>query len=250
MTLISHGLSDVGCVRSKNQDRILLDDELGLYVVCDGIGGRRRGDLAAEIATQAIRKFIESSMDPMEVTWPYGFNLQVSLACNRVLTAVKLANRQVWRRAEDSLQLLGMGTTVAAVLVDGAKAALANVGDSRVYQFRDTRLEQLSVDDTASMHTVAADGRTTVERSVLTRAAGSERDVEVHLSEIELAAGDILLLCSDGLHGYVPQERIAALMATPGPLAERTEALIAATRGAGAPDNVSAVLLQYQPAVS
>jgi protein phosphatase len=155
-----------------------------------------------------------------------------------------LANRQVWRRAEDSLELLGMGTTVTAVLVDGIKAAFANVGDSRVYLFRDARIEQLSVDDTASMQTFAADGHTAVKRSVLTRAAGSERDVEVHLSEVELASEDLLLLCSDGLHGYVPQEQIASLIGTAGPIAARTEALIAATRAAGAPDNVSAVLLQ------
>jgi protein phosphatase len=121
---------------------------------------------------------------------------------------------------------------------------VANVGDSRVYRFRDARLEQLSVDDTASMQTVAADGRTPVERSVLVRAVGSERDVEVHLKEVELDEQDLLLLCSDGLHGYIPQEQIAALIGSPGPIAARTEALIAATRSAGAPDNVSAILLE------
>jgi len=247
MSLISHGISDAGCVRSQNQDRILFDDGLGLYVVCDGIGGRRRGDLAAEIATQAIREFIACSIDPTEVTWPYGYNLQISFAGNRIVTAVKLANRQVWRRAEDSLELLGMGTTVTAVLVDGTRAAAANVGDSRIYLFRNSRLEQLSVDDTASMR-IAADGQTPVERSVLTRAAGSEQNVEVHLREFDLAPGDMLLLCSDGLHGYVPQERIASVLGAPGLIASRAEALIAATRAAGAPDNVSALLFEYRPA--
>ena len=246
MSLISHGISDVGCVRSENQDRILFDDRLGLYVVSDGIGGRRRGDLAAEIATQAILEFIESSVDQTEVTWPYGYNLQMAFAGNRILTAVHLANRQVWRRAEDSLQLLGMGATVAAVLVDGALAAVANVGDSRVYLLRSERLEQLSVDDTVSMQIVGADGRT-ADRSVLTRAAGAEQNVEVHLRELELAAGDLLLLCSDGLHSYVTQEQVEAVIRTSEPVAARTAALIAATRSAGAPDNVSALLLQYQP---
>jgi protein phosphatase len=233
MRLLSHGVSDIGCVRSENQDRILFDDALGLYVVCDGVGGRRRGDLAAEIAIQTIREFIESSTDPMEVTWPYGYNQQMSFAGNRILTAVKMANRQVWRRAEDSLQCLGMGATVAAVLVDGTLAVVANIGDSRVYLFRGPAFEQLSVDDTASMYLPNASGRTEVERSVLTRAAGSEQNAEVHLKEMEVAAGDLLLLCSDGLYGS-------------GPTAAQTGALIAAARSGGAPDNVSAVLLRFQ----
>jgi protein phosphatase len=246
MRLLSHGVSDIGCVRSENQDRILFDDALGLYVVCDGVGGRRRGDLAAEIAIQTIREFIESSTDPMEVTWPYGYNQQMSFAGNRILTAVKMANRQVWRRAEDSLQCLGMGATVAAVLVDGTLAAVANIGDSRVYLFRGPAFEQLSVDDTASMYLPNASGRTEVERSVLTRAAGSEQNAEVHLKEMEVAAGDLLLLCSDGLYGSVPQEQIAAIVGASGPTAAQTGALIAAARSGGAPDNVSAVLLRFQ----
>jgi len=245
MSLLSHGISDIGCVRSQNQDRILLDDALGLYVVCDGVGGRRRGDLAAELAVQTIREFIESSTDPTEVTWPYGYNPRGSFAGNRVLTAVKLANRQVWRRAEDSLQLLGMGATVAAVLVDGATAAVANIGDSRAYLFRNQRLEQLSVDDTVSMQIAKSDGRARAARSVLTRAAGSEQNVDVHVREVELVAGDLLLLCSDGLHAYLPEERIAALIGTSQPMGDRLEALIGATRSVGAPDNISALLLQF-----
>ncbi|MGA2114239.1 MAG: protein phosphatase 2C domain-containing protein [Bryobacteraceae bacterium] len=246
MRLLSHGVSDIGCVRSENQDRILFDDALGLYVVCDGVGGRRRGDLAAEIAIQTIREFVESSTDPMEVTWPYGYNQRVSFASNRIFTAVKLANRQVWRRAEDSLQCLGMGATVAAVLVDGSLAVVANIGDSRVYLLRGPAFEQLSVDDTASMYLPNSSGRTEVERSVLTRAAGSEQNVDVHLKETEVAAGDLLLLCSDGLHGSLPKEQIAAIVAASHPTAAQAEALIAAARSGGAPDNVSVVLLQFQ----
>src|ERR1039457_1574204 len=112
MGLTSQGLTDSGCVRSENQDRILFDDTLGLYVVCDGMGGRRRGDLAAELATDSIRQYVESSRDPKEVTWPYGYSLQMSFAANRLLTAAKLANRQVWRRSEEAIEYLGMGTTI------------------------------------------------------------------------------------------------------------------------------------------
>ena len=102
------------------------------------------------------------------------------------------------------------------------------------------------VDDTASMYLPNASGRTEVERSVLTRAAGSEQNAEVHLKEMEVAAGDLLLLCSDGLYGSVPQEQIAAIVGASGPTAAQTGALIAAARSGGAPDNVSAVLLRFQ----
>ena len=250
MILTSQGLTDPGSVRSANQDRILCDDDLGLYVVCDGLGGRRRGDVAAELATETIRQYVECSRDPKEVTWPYGFNLHMSLAANRLSTAARLANRKVWRRSEESIEYLGMGTTISAVLLDARSAAVANVGDTRVYLFRGGRLEQLSIDDTAVGGHVPPGGLTLGEisqssvRSVLTQAAGSREDAEVHLKECPLEDGDIMLLCSDGLHGIVPEERISAILSSAESLADRAAALLAAAREAGAPDNVSVVVFQ------
>ena len=252
MLLRSHGVTDIGRVRPKNEDRILFDDTLGLYVVCDGIGGRRRGEVAAEIATHTIRRYVESSGDPMEVTWPYGFNVQLSLAANRLLTAAKVANRQVWRRSEESLEYLGMGTTVCAVLVDANLAAVVNIGDSRVYLLRNGFLEQLSVDDTivgASMATrefVPDEFRYPPIRNILTRAAGSQENVEVHLKELQLEEGDRILLTSDGLHGLIPDDRLQALLLQAGTPSEAATALIAAAHDAGAPDNMSAIVVEYQ----
>jgi len=236
MPLCSHGSSDTGCVRQHNEDRILCDDRLGLYVVSDGIGGRRHGDVAAQIVTDTIRQNIESSTGEGP-----------GAASKRLLTAVKAANRGVWHRSGESLQFLGMGATVAAVLVEGTAAVAANIGDSRVYFLRNGRLECLSVDDSASMHVPGLDGQPASVRTMLTRSAGSGPDVEVHLKQVELFQGDLLLLCSDGLHGYLTEDRIAALIGSSEPIPARTEALIAATRAAGAPDNVSAVLVQYLP---
>jgi PPM family protein phosphatase len=251
MGLTSQGLTDPGCVRPENQDRILFDDALGLYVVCDGMGGRRRGDFAAELATDSIRQYVESSRDPKEVTWPYGYNLQMSFAANRLLTAAKLANRQVWRRSEEAIEYLGMGTTITAVLFDNGSAAIVNIGDSRVYLWRAATLEQLSVDDTVggpgptgafSMEMV----RQPMLRSVLTRAAGSQENADVHLKECKLEAGDVLLLSSDGLHGIVPDDRIGSILAAAESVNAAAAALIAAARDAGAPDNVSAVVVEYR----
>lgn len=233
MPLCSHGSSDLGCVRQHNEDRIFCDDRLGLYVVSDGIGGRRHGDVAAQIVVDTILQNIESS-----TAGPPG---------DRLRSAVKAASFEVWRRSEGSLQFLGMGATVAAVLMDGTTAAVANLGDSRIYRLRQGRLERLSTDDSTSLHIPGLDGRPTAIRTMLTRFAGSGRDVDVHLEAIQLSGGDLLLLCSDGLHGFLPEERIAAIIGSSEPVSARTEALIASTRTAGAPDNVSAVLVQYLP---
>ncbi len=259
MPLISYGLTHPGCVRTENQDRIVVKDDLGLYIVCDGLGGRRRGDVAAELATNAIRQYVESSQDPMDVTWPYGYNTQMSLAANRIATAAKLANRQVWRRSEELLEYLGMGTTITAVLVEygtaagSAMAAIANIGDSRVYLFREGHLEQLSVDDTlgySQLRTreVALDeSRRPMIRNILTRAAGSQENAEIHLKEQKLTERDILLLCSDGLYGYVSDDQIATILGGSDDPRSAATALLSAASLAGAPDNVSVVVLQNLP---
>jgi PPM family protein phosphatase len=251
MPLLSHGVTDVGTVRSHNEDRILRNDVLGLYVVCDGVGGRRRGELAAEIAADTLARFIDSSRNPMDVTWPYGFHLQHSLAANRLLTAAKLANRQVWRRSEQSLDCLGMGTTITAVLIDGADAAVVNVGDSRAYLCRGGALRQLTVDDTidgASRSSGESGAEMTHPqlRGILTRAAGPHETVEVHLMELSLETADRLLLCSDGLHGTLNDERMASLLEGAKTVDRATEALLDGVLDIGAPDNVSVIVVEYR----
>ena len=251
MKLTSQGLTDPGCVRTENQDRILFDDALGLYIVCDGMGGHRRGDLAAELASNSLSQYVEASRDPKEVTWPYGYNLQISFAANRLLTAAKLANRHVWRRSEEAIQYIGMGTTIAAALFEDRTAAIVNIGDSRVYLWRAGQLEQLSVDDSV-MGPVPPVGSTGIAgqpllRGVLTRAAGSQENADLHVTECHLEDGDILLLSSDGLHGVVAEDRIRSLLAgAAGSVNDAATSLIAAARGAGASDNISAVVIEYR----
>src|SRR5579862_249293 len=104
MVIESFGKSDRGCVRNENEDRILVDDLLGLYLVCDGMGGSNRGDLAAELATDAVRYYIDVSSDGYDVSWPFGYTFELSMEANRLVTAIRLANRQVWRRAEQNLE--------------------------------------------------------------------------------------------------------------------------------------------------
>jgi protein phosphatase len=247
----SAGITDPGCVRPSNQDRILLDDTLGLYAVCDGVGGRRGGSVAAELAVQVIRQYIEASQDPKDVTWPYGYNLAMSFGGNRLVTAVKLANRQVWRRSEESIEFLGMGTTISAVLIEGSAVVAVNIGDSRAYLFRDGGLIQMTIDDTAGgapAGTADAPPQPALHpaiHGVLTRAAGSREDAEVHLKQCPLENGDAMLLCSDGLHGCVSVEAMATILKSAKNAAAAAGSLVEAAKQAGAPDNVSALVVRW-----
>src|SRR5579862_3817397 len=107
MSIESHGVTHAGRVRSENEDRILFLPELGFYAVCDGMGGQRCGELAAQIAIEVLQHYIESSRNPAEVTWPFGYNMNQSLDLNRLLTGIRLANRQVTRHSEEDLKCSG-----------------------------------------------------------------------------------------------------------------------------------------------
>jgi protein phosphatase len=247
-----HGISDTGCVRTDNEDRILMDADLGVFIVADGMGGHRHGELAAELVIATLRYYLDSSRNRRELTWPFGYNFNLSLEANRLVTGILLANRQVWRRSGDGPEYAGMGSTIAALLVDGRHAAMANVGDSRGYLFRNRQLSQLTVDDTWLNAVLQRDMLSEEElrnhpmRDVLTQAAGSQHDIEVHTAEIELLPGDVLLLCSDGLHGVVPVEAIVSVLLSGESLQQKTGRLHDAARAGGAPDNVSCILLRYE----
>ena len=246
----SYGLSDKGCVRSENQDRILTDHSNGLFVVADGMGGHRHGEIAAELAVSTLRYFIEASRDRFDATWPFGYNFELSIDANRLSTGIQLANQQVWRHAHESPDCAGMGTTVAAILIGDEKTIVGNVGDSRVYVFRDGELKQISYDDTY-VHALAERGEDPSDeahrgmRSVLTQAAGPEEVVQVHIVEEERISGDLYLLCSDGLHGVIGDAAIRSILTTEPDVERAARRLTEAARAHGGPDNISAVLLSY-----
>jgi protein phosphatase len=250
MLLEYSGRTDRGTVRSENEDRILVDGALGLFVVCDGMGGRQRGEVAAEKAVAAVRFYIEASQDRYDVSWPFGYSFDLSLDANRLVTGIRLANRQVWRHAEQSLECAGMGTTIAALLWSEGRVVVGNVGDSRVYLLRAGQLTQLSVDDTMVASMVlkgmlsAAGAAAHPLRNVVTQAIGSQENVDVHVQESALQSGDTFLLCSDGLYSVVGAAATEAALA-PGNAAEHSvELLISEALAAGASDNVSAVVVR------
>lgn len=245
------GASEAGPVRVNNEDRILLDPDVGLFVVADGMGGHRHGQMAAELACAALRHYMESSRNPGDVTWPFGYNWKLGLNENRLITGILLANQYVWKRSEEDPAYAGMGSTVVALLVNGEEAAIANVGDSRGYLFREQELSQLTIDDTW-LNSVMKQGTLDQNamskhpmRNILTQAAGTQRNLDVHTCEFELRDGDKLLLCSDGLYGVVPEDTISEVLASEKSVEQQVQALNQAALDAGAPDNVSCVLIVH-----
>jgi protein phosphatase len=252
MTIDYYGVTDVGCVRSVNEDRILIEPELGCFAVCDGMGGQRCGEVAADMAIDLLKHYVDCSRDPKEVTWPFGYNVTLSLDANRLLTSIRLANRQVTRRSDQDIQCSGMGTTIVAVICRESSLAVANVGDSRIYRFRSRQLEQLSQDDTMA-YLMLGKGVITAEgaashpmRSILTQSIGSQADLDVHIRNEEVAPGDAFILCSDGLYGAVSNDSIVDAMQSSEAAKPAAEMLLKRALDAKAADNVSAIVLRYR----
>jgi PPM family protein phosphatase len=249
LRLRAFGLTDVGCQRTVNQDLVMIDEELSVFVVADGMGGHRHGEMAAELVCKTIRYYLQCSRDRSDVSWPFGYNFDLTIDGNRLATAIQLANRHVWRRAEQEPEFAGMGSTVAALLADDGSAVAANVGDSRVYLYRGGALEQLTVDDTWIAEVTRRGGVPAAQldkhpmRNVLTQAAGSGESLQVHMREIELHPGDLFLLSSDGLHAVVGDEGMQAILAGAEDLDRTASRLIEAARARGGPDNIACVLV-------
>jgi len=250
--MIHHGSrTDVGRRRPRNEDTILA--AAGLFVVCDGMGGHQAGDVASRLAVDAIASFIERSTSEAIAVWPYGFDPALSHDANRLQTAIKLANHAVFTRGESCDEYAGMGTTVAALLMtDEARFTYAHVGDSRIYLISAGRMAQLTQDDSlANSVWVDAVGGATAVRNILTKAIGARAEVEFEVTERDLLAGDIVLLCSDGLTNMLADATILDIViGNVGHLDKACEALVARANDQGGRDNISVILLRSMPAGS
>lgn len=243
------GLSDVGLARAHNEDTFGLDHRHGLYVVADGMGGHSHGEVAARIAVDAIRDYVDRSIDH-DTTWPFIYDSRLQRHSNLLKTAVRLAHDKVLRAIHDDDSLHGMGTTVVGFFLHDAVAAVAHVGDSRAYRFRRGQLEQLTQDHTWVHEQVVAgflskeQARAHPLKNVVTRALGGESDVAVDVKEVEVEAGDLYLLCSDGLTTMLSDRDIKERLGGGWGLEEISKGLIADANAKGGFDNVTVVLLE------
>jgi serine/threonine protein phosphatase PrpC len=249
--IASFGISDVGPVRDNNEDALLRDDALALYVVSDGMGGHAAGEVASRLAVEAIHEFIRSSVK-QDVTWPWGFDTALSVSANRLQTAIQLANMRIYRAAQEQADYHGMGTTVVGVLASGAMVTVGHVGDSRLYLLSKGRLIAQTRDDTwaATMLAGMENGAGVLAehpmRNVLTNVLGTGELTEIHISELSLSDGEMLLLCTDGVHGVVDDETLRELMSQDAPVDAIARSLIATAVQRGTRDNVTVIVLRYE----
>lgn len=233
--LESFGISDPGSVRANNEDYYLLIPEKGLYVVADGMGGAQAGEHASRLAAETVAECIRDREH----------NDAASLA-----NAFEEANRRVMQAANSDASLDGMGTTLVAALEDGREILIASVGDSRAYVYEQGRLIVITEDQTWVHEVGRRLGIDEVSlknhpmKHVLTMAIGVSPQLRVHSYAQSPNPGTQILLCSDGLHGVVDPETIAGTLGANSSLEEKCQRLVAAAKANGAPDNVTAVLLE------
>ena len=236
------GVTDAGRRREKNEDALLVAPSLGLYAVADGMGGHAAGEVASSLAIDALRE----SLEGVEAAPPP----DEAAAARRLESAGREANRRIWEAIEEREDRRGMGTTLVAMLVLGGRAVLAHVGDSRAYVLRSGGLARLTSDHSWVAEQVRLgylsdeDAQRHPMRNVVTRALGSRPDVTVDTATLTFRAGDVVLLCSDGLNAMLRDSEIAEILGAPGadpkPICHR---LVAEANARGGDDNVTVVVL-------
>ncbi len=235
----SWGLSDTGCVRSQNQDAyqiVQLDRNTWVYVVCDGMGGAKSGNIASSLAidvfVQELKRVHKSGMTPEHIE-------------QMLISGAKLANFTVYDQANQFEEFNGMGTTLVAAYVTGKKATVINVGDSRCYKINSEGIRQITTDHSLvqRMDLTPEQAKNFPGRNFITRAIGTETTIECDLFHENFERGDALLLCSDGLSGVVDDQEILFEVVHGVNKENCCQRLLGIAKMRGAPDNVTSILV-------
>jgi protein phosphatase len=240
MRAIAAGLTDIGRERTHNEDRFILLPEFNVFVVADGMGGHQSGEVASRMAASTIAGFFRARPDG-------GIS-------DRLKSAVCDANTKIFSRADDSRAHRGMGTTVvaAAYAPDERKMYVVHAGDSRAYHLRGESMKQLTRDHSLLSDALLERPELTesdlayLPKNVITRALGIAPTVEVDATTCDVEAGDVFLLCSDGLHGLVDDDTIRAVIRETESLTEACTKLVDLANKAGGKDNITAVVVRIE----
>jgi len=225
------------------------DPPLGLYVVCDGMGGGNAGEIASALAVEAIHAHLAEAAKNPDLPLIGPSDATGSAPANRLASAIRAANDVVHRESGSRLDYAGMGTTVVAALLHEEVLAIAHVGDSRLYLFRDGTIQALTTDHSWVAEQILKGVMTEEEaeqsarRNIVTRALGVESRVDVDLTEIPVRSGDMLLLCSDGLTRGVRPIDILQILSGSENLPTMSDRLIAMANDAGGDDNTTVVIV-------
>ncbi|HWZ92032.1 MAG TPA: Stp1/IreP family PP2C-type Ser/Thr phosphatase [Polyangiaceae bacterium] len=251
MRAVAAGVTDVGLQRDHNEDSFAILEDHTLYIVADGMGGHRAGDVASKLATEAIVDFFRATATE-DFTWPFHFDSRLSEEENRLLTGIRIANRQIVDRSARSREYHGMGTTVVGCLFSPRKKKMyiGHVGDSRAYRVRGGQIKQMTRDHSLvndyllAMPELTEEQRSELPKNVITRALGMQEHVSVDLQADDAQVGDSYLLCSDGLSGMIDDDEILALVQSSPELSDVCRKLIALANEHGGEDNITAVVVR------
>lgn len=250
MKTLSAGRTNVGRKRENNEDSFFIDDQVGLYIVADGMGGHRAGEVASNTVVSSVKDYMEA-FHTSQVAQETNEG-DMSPAATAVCHSVELANRVVYQLSQDQGAYKGMGSTAAVAYFHNGTLITANVGDSRIYLVREDSMEQLTED-----HTLLAEhmkknpewdpnSASIPMKHILVRAVGIHETVEADVYEMQPLSGDLILMCSDGLTDMLEDEEIHEAVLQGGDLEEICNRLIDMANERGGLDNVTTVLFLLQ----
>jgi protein phosphatase len=241
--------TDVGLKREINEDSFLADTNLDLFIVADGMGGHAGGDIASRMAVEIVRERVREARHKGSMFNRTAAETESAMILKMLNDAISEASAKIFESSEQHPELVGMGTTVTAVLVHGHRAYIAHVGDSRLYRRRNGKLEQMTEDHSLVNEQVKAGFITAEEaqhsrfRNIITRSVGFESQVTADTFSVTLRADDLFLLCSDGLCGMVEDDEIGRTLDN-GRLSEAVGRLVGAANQQGGEDNITVIILQ------
>jgi protein phosphatase len=241
--------TDTGLKRLHNEDRFVADPQLGLYVVCDGMGGGNAGEIASALAVEAIHAHLTEAAQHADLPLIGPWDATVSASANRLASAIRAANDIIHRESWSRPEYAGMGTTVVAALLHEEVLTIAHVGDSRLYLVQNETIQSLTTDHSWVAEQILKGIMTEEEaersprRNIVTRALGVESNVDVELTEVPVKSGDMLLLCSDGLTRGVRLNDILHILSGSEDLSTMSDRLIALANEAGGDDNTTVVVV-------
>jgi serine/threonine protein phosphatase PrpC len=255
LALEAFGLSDVGRKRQHNEDAMLVDKALGLYVVADGMGGHAAGEVASARSAEVVKATVTAQVKVMKDLGRDASQNHRASATALIETAVQKACSDIYRMAQADPSKRGMGTTFVCLAISGTAGVIGHVGDSRVYLLREGQCHRLTEDHTLVAAQLKAgtitkeQAATSQYRNVITRAVGIQDSCQVDTLVVDVLPGDLFLLCSDGLHGYVEDDELVPL-ARSMPAKDLPTKLIALANERGGKDNITAVVVAAGAAVS
>ncbi len=248
----STGISDTGKKRKTNEDALLVDDQLGLYVVADGMGGHRAGEVASKLVVETLRDFIKQDPDREDEIALDEADETLSEEANRILSGIKISNKVVYEISKSKEKYRGMGSTVSALYLNDQTMIAANVGDSPIYLVQKGKIELLSVPHTvmaehAAMNPESADQLGEEYRHMLTRAMGAEEMVSADIYEIPCFQDDVLIISSDGLSDCVSPDEILEVVVN-NSTEKACQSLVDMANERGGYDNVTVIVLKVKNA--